>query len=96
VRFTWDPRKAASNLSKHGVAFEEAVTVFADPLAIIVDDAEHPERALITGLSVAARVLVTVYIEVNHDNQSQDKIRLISACLATKHERRRYEEGEDP
>jgi uncharacterized DUF497 family protein len=45
VRFTWDPRKAASNVSKHGVAFKEAVTVFADPLAIIVEDAEHPERA---------------------------------------------------
>lgn len=95
MRFTWDPRKAATNLTKHGVGFEEAVTVFADPLAIIADDAVHPERALITGVSVAARVLVTVYIEVNHDDQSKDEIRLISARLATGHERRVYEEGEE-
>jgi uncharacterized DUF497 family protein len=53
VLFTWDRRKAASHLSKHGVAFDEAVIVFADPFAIIADDAEHPERALITGVSVA-------------------------------------------
>jgi len=93
--FTWDPRKAASNLSKHGVAFEEAATVFADPLAIIVGDAQHGERALIIGSSLAARVLVTVFIEVNHDDESKDEIRLVSARPATKHERRRYEEGED-
>jgi uncharacterized protein len=78
------------------VSFEEAVTVFTDPLAIIVEDANHPERAIILGLSLAARVLVTVYCEVSHENESEDEIRLISARRATKHERRRYEEGEDP
>jgi hypothetical protein len=95
VRFTWDSRKASSNLSKHEVSFEEAVTVFADPLAIIAEDAEHPEREIIIGLSMASRVLVTVFIEVNHDDESEDEVRIISARPATKHERRRYEEGEE-
>jgi uncharacterized DUF497 family protein len=44
VDFTWDPRKADSNLRKHGVAFDEATTVFADPLALVIEDAVDPER----------------------------------------------------
>jgi hypothetical protein len=95
VRFTWDPRKASSNLSKHKVSFEEAVSVFTDPLAIIAEETEYPERAIIIGLSIASRVLVTVFIEVNHDDESEDEIRIISARPATKHERGRYEEGEE-
>lgn len=95
MRFTWDPQKAESNLSKHGVAFEEAVTVFADPLAVIAPDAEHAERAIIVGQSTQAQVLVTVFIETSRpDNSDEDETRVISARLATKHERRRYEEGE--
>ncbi len=95
MRFTWDPRKAESNLSKHGVAFDEAVTVFADPLAIIAEDAEHVERAIIIGQSTQARVLVTVFIETTHVGEAtEDETRIISARRATKHERRRYEEGE--
>jgi hypothetical protein len=95
VRFTWDPRKASSNLSKHKVSFEEAVSVFTDPLAIIAEETEYPERAIIIGLSIASRVLVTVFIEVNHDDESEDEIRIISARPATKRERGRYEEGEE-
>src|SRR5512146_1531587 len=49
VRFTWDPRKSASNERKHGVSFEEAVTVFADPLALAVEDAVDPERTVLIG-----------------------------------------------
>jgi uncharacterized DUF497 family protein len=44
VRFTWDPQKASANERKHGVTFEEATTVFADPLALIVEDALHERR----------------------------------------------------
>ncbi len=95
MRFTWDSRKAISNVSKHGVAFEEATTVFADPLAIIVGDQKHAERSLIIGVSGASRTLVTVFIEIDHDDEGQDEIRIISARLATKHERRKYEEGEE-
>jgi uncharacterized DUF497 family protein len=67
------------------VTFAEAVTVFADPLAEVVDDAVHPERSLILGESGARRLLV---VERDHD-----EVRLISARLATRAERRRYEEG---
>jgi len=89
VRYVWDPKKERSNRQKHGVSFEEAVTSFADPLAIITDDLVHPERAILIGMSWEARMLVTVFIE-----KTEDEVRLISARLATRPERRRYEEGE--
>lgn len=89
MRYVWDPRKARSNERKHGVSFEEAVTSFADPLAIIADDLVHAERAILIGMSWEARILVSVFIEKN-----EDQVRLISARLATRPERRRYEEGE--
>jgi len=89
VRYVWDPKKARSNERKHGVSFEEAVTSFADPLAIIADDLVRAERAILIGLSWEARMLVTVFIE-----KTEDEVRLISARLATRPERRRYEEGE--
>ena len=89
VRYVWDPKKARSNERKHGVSFEEAVTSFADPLAIIADDLVHPERAILIGMSREARMLVTVFIE-----RTENEVRLISARLATRPERRRYEEGE--
>ena len=90
VLFVWDPRKAAGNVPKHHVTFDEAVTVFADPLALILDDIRHPERSLIIGLSLARRTLLVVFIEI-----SDDCTRLISARRATSHERRRYEESID-
>jgi len=56
VRFTWDPGKAVTNVRKHGVTFEEATTVFGDPLALIVEDAVDPDRP------------VTVFIEVREND----------------------------
>jgi len=88
VRFTWDPRKAAVNLRKHGVSFDEAASVFADPLALAVEDAVDPGRALLIGLSDRRRLVLSVYTEVDDDT-----IRIISARRATSHERRHYEEG---
>lgn len=89
MRYVWDPTKARTNRKKHGVSFEEAVTSFADPLAIIVDDDARPERALLIGMSFTERVLVTVFID-KHD----DEIRLVSARMATRAERRHYEKGD--
>jgi uncharacterized DUF497 family protein len=89
VRFTWDPTKARSNLRKHGVSFVEAITTFADPLAFILDDGADAGRLMIVGESVNARLLVTVYVEVDPDG---DTLRVISARRATRHERRRYED----
>ncbi len=87
VEFSWDERKAASNLKKHGVSFEEAATVFADPLAFAIDDVLDPERTLLLGLSNRQRILLVVHAEL-YDSS----IRIISARRATSHERRRYEE----
>ncbi len=88
MNFTWDPRKAASNKKKHGVSFEQAATVFGDPLALAIEDTVEPERTLILGMSERLRVLLVVYVEL-----ADETIRLISARRATSHERRRYEEG---
>jgi len=89
VRYVWDPQKALGNRRKHGVAFEEAVTTFADPLGIIVDDAKHPERSVLIGMSGRERILFTVFLE-----RGDSETRLISARRATRAERRRYEEGD--
>jgi uncharacterized protein len=89
VRFTWHDEKAKSNVRKHGVSFDEAATVFADPLAFIVADEVYEERSIIVGLSARERLLFTVFVEV-----SDDHVRIISARRATSHERKKYEEGE--
>jgi uncharacterized protein len=89
VRFTWHDEKAKSNAKKHGVNFDEASTVFADPLAVVVEDALHEERTIIIGLSTRQRVLFTVFVEI-----SDDEVRIISARRATPHERKKYEEGD--
>jgi uncharacterized DUF497 family protein len=88
VRFSWDPRKGRTNASKHGVQFIEAVSVFADAAADVVDDAVHADRSLIVGQSRAGRLLVVVFTE--RDN---NEVRIISARRPTRSERRRYEEG---
>ena len=85
----WDGHKAELNARKHGVTFEEAATVFSDPLALIIEDESHPENARIIGESIAARILLVVFVE-----RDRDLVRLISARRATRHERRRHEEGE--
>jgi uncharacterized protein len=86
VNFSWDERKAASNLRKHGV-FDEAATVFADPLALYIEDAVDPGRALLLGVSIRNRLLLVVHAELD-----ESTIRIISARRATSHEGRRYEE----
>jgi hypothetical protein len=87
MRFEWDPKKARSNLSKHGVSFEEASTTFADPQSITRFDPDHSEdedRFVLLGASHAGRLLVVVHTDRG------DSIRIISARLATKRERRDY------
>ena len=76
------------NLQKHGVSFEEAVTVFGDPLATTIDDPDHSVgefRFVTIGVSHSQQLLVVVHTE------RENQIRLISARLATRQERRRYE-----
>jgi hypothetical protein len=90
VRFEWNNKKATSNLNKHKVSFEEAITVFGDPLAVIFDDEVHSKdevREIIIGHSANNRLLLVRFTE------REDAIRLISARLATKVERKDYEEN---
>jgi uncharacterized protein len=90
MSFQWDPDKAFSNADKHGVSFEEAVTVFGDILAVTIADPDHSIsefRLLTTGLSRSQRLLVLSYTERN------GQVRLISARLATRQERKIYESG---
>ena len=91
LRFSWDPRKAASNLRKHGVSFEEAVTAFGDPLSLTIPDPLHSDsedRFVLLGLSANSRHLVVVHAE-----RGDNDIRIISARLASRRERTQYEEG---
>ena len=86
--FEWDEEKATWNLRKHGVAFEEALKVFADPLARIFDDPDHSEserRELIIGHAANERLLVVSFTERG------SRTRLISARQATAQERQDYE-----
>jgi uncharacterized protein len=90
--FSWDARKALSNLKKHGVSFEEAATVFGDPEALDWDDPEHSHaetRSKRLGTSVIGRVLIVIYTP-RSVNDGKEIIRIISARQATRKERRAY------
>jgi uncharacterized DUF497 family protein len=85
--FEWDPKKATSNLKAHGVSFDEATSVFGDVLAMNMPDPDHSEgeqRFLVLGMSTSSRLVVS-YAE------RPPGTRIISARLATGHERRKYE-----
>jgi len=91
VRIEWDPRKAASNLRKHGISFDEAYTVFDDELAFMFDDVQHSQdepREILIGHSIRERLLVVCFTE-----RQPDVLRIISARLATRAERNDYEEN---
>jgi uncharacterized DUF497 family protein len=88
VRFEWDPEKAKRNLKKHGVAFEEAVTVFYEPLSATFDDPDHSVgeyRFITIGLSSRDRLVVVAHAERG------ESLRIISAPPATANERKRHE-----
>ena len=90
MRFEWDPGKAAENLDKHGVSFEEAATVFRDVLSATGADPDHSfdeERFVTFGISTGDRLLT-----IAHTDRG-DTIRIISARPATPSERKIYEEG---
>ena len=89
MKFEWDPRKAKRNLAKHRVSFEEATTVFLDPLSATGDDPDHSaeeNRSITVGVSSSGRLLT-----VSHTDRD-DSIRIISARRSTKEEREIYEE----
>ena len=88
--FEWDDQKAASNLQKHAVPFDEAVSVFADPSALTFSDTEHSEgeeRSRTYGISNKERLLVVVHTE------RRNRVRIISARKATRYEKSIYKNG---
>jgi uncharacterized DUF497 family protein len=90
IIFEWDEDKARQNLKKHSVSFNEAITVFADPLSLTIPDPSHSEeeeRFVIMGASHTLRQLVVVYTERG------ERIRIVSARVATSNERKKYEAG---
>ena len=92
--FHWDPRKAASNVSKHGVTFQQAATVFKDPTALSIYDTEHgrgEDRWMTLGLC-ATGILLVVHHTFVEDNPDFVAIRIFSARKATKHEQLQYAE----
>ena len=89
LEFEWDRQKAAANLAKHKVSFEDAAAVFGDPLGRIVADPRHSaeeERLVLLGLSQGVGLLAVMYV------QRGEAIRIVSARRATRRERRNYEE----
>ncbi len=87
-RFEWDDQKAASNLQKHGVSFDEAVSVFADDLALTFADTDHFEsedRSRTYGISNKGRLLVVIHTERRRN------LRIISARKATRYEKSIYD-----
>jgi uncharacterized DUF497 family protein len=90
MRFEWDPDKARRNHRKHGVTFDEASTAFADPLSLTIDDPDHSfgeQRLLLLGQTADGRLVVVAHVA------DDATVRIISARLAERHERRTYEEG---
>jgi uncharacterized DUF497 family protein len=85
--FEWDSTKAASNVAKHGVSFPEAATVFADPMAVYLDDGSSTGNMVVIGTSLRERLLYVVHVERGKRD------RIISARPATAAERDVYDSG---
>ena len=89
LTFEWDQTKEETNQAKHGISFEEAATVFGDPLSITIPDPVHSEsehRFVLVGVSTRGRLLVVTHAQRRHN------IRIIGARLTTRRERKSYEE----
>jgi uncharacterized protein len=90
LTFQWDLRKAAANVRRHEVSFEEAATAFADPLSLTISDPDHSDeeqRFILLGVTCHGRTAVVAFTERGDD------IRIVSARPATASERRAYEQG---
>jgi len=98
IDFDWDPDKAAGNAAKHRVAFEEAMTVFRDPLARSILDPNHPageERWVTIGAAATGNLLVVVHTWADSDAE-RSIVRIISARRPTRNEARQYREDPLP
>ena len=91
ILFDWESRKSRSNLAKHAVSFEEASTVFGDPLSLTIADPSHSRRAEERFVTIGSSYLGELLLVVHRDED--ENIRIISARKATRRERKDYEEG---
>ena len=92
MTFEWDPTKAVSNRTKHGVRFEEAITAFDDPMALRASDQKHSKielRQWLIGGTDSGRIVVVIFVERRYGSV----YRIIGARLASRRERRLYEES---
>ena len=92
MKFEWDPKKAEENVENHGISFEEASTVFGDALAATVPDPRHSadeNRFVTMGQSSGNHLVVVAHVDRG------EQVRIISARLATRRERRKYESEEE-
>ncbi len=89
VKVTWDPDKARTNLTKHGVSFEEAASALVDPFALEVPDLVDTERTIVIGMSARTRVLFVVTLVF----ETLGVVRIISARKASPVQRKKYEEA---
>ena len=91
MQFEWHLEEAHKNLTKHGVSFDEAASVFGDPLAVTIDDPDHSQeeqRFLTTGLSKHQRLIIVAHTAI------ESRVRIFSAREVTSAERKQYESGE--
>ena len=92
MRFEWDPQKSLSNLNKHKISFEEAKSIYDDPLHLSILDERFSyfeERWITVGQSEEKRIVV--FVNLYFDDSGEDVIRIISAREATQYERKQYE-----
>jgi hypothetical protein len=90
MRFEWDPVKAQRNFAQHAISFENASTAFGDPLSVTIDDPDHSfgeHRFVLVGQMYDGRLVVVAHTD------RDETVRLISARLATRQERKQYETG---
>jgi uncharacterized protein len=93
IQFNWDPARAAKNLEKYGISFDDAVTLFKDPLALYYDDPEHSQKAkreLVIGKSKTSEKLLTCFFE-----RSEQAIEIISVRASTHGERQNYDDNSE-
>lgn len=96
IEFDWDPTKAASNLAKHGISFEEAMTVFRDPLGVSILDTDvtEEERWITMGMMSTGNLAVVVHTWI--ESEPVAAVRIISARWPTRNEARQYREESMP
>lgn len=93
VRFEWDEAKAKSNLRKHGVRFEDAMLVFADPFALVEQDRSEGRELRWQTLGLVADIVLLLVAHTVRDEEPDEIIRIISARKAVRKERKRYDQN---